>query len=81
MNATLPSWSPGAMLLGTSTTQAVTVTSAQPGMACVATPNGDLGAGALYIAWISAANTVTLRITAIIALTPATLSWQIRCIP
>jgi len=81
MNATLPSWSPGALLLGTSITTTVTVTGAQPGMACVATPSGDLGAGAVYVAWISAPNTVTIRLTAVIALTPATLSWQIRCIP
>jgi len=81
MNATLTSWAPGALLLGASVTTTVTVAGAAAGMACVATPSGDLGAGAVYVAWISAPNTVSIRVTAVIAQTPATLNWQVRCFP
>jgi hypothetical protein len=71
----------GSLLLGGClTTATATVTGAASGNVVVATPAADPGAW-IANAWVSAANTVSLRVCAGVAETLSTQTWNIRVIP
>jgi hypothetical protein len=67
-----------ALLAGACSTNATTVTGATVGMAVVATPSTFPGAGANWEAYVSAANTVTTAICAVVALTPTASVYNLR---
>ncbi|MGH9507119.1 MAG: hypothetical protein ACRD13_09375, partial [Terriglobales bacterium] len=59
----------------------VPVSGAAAGMAVVATPESDPGAGFVWQGWVSAPNTVTVRICALAAATPAATAYAVRVLP
>jgi hypothetical protein len=67
----------GALLAGGRATATVTVPGARSGMHVVMTPQSDMGAGVMYGAWVSANDTVTAFVGAIIALTPVSVTYNI----
>jgi hypothetical protein len=67
----------GALLAGGRSTATLTIPGATNGMHVLMTPQSDVGAGVLYGAWISSANTITAWVSAIVALTPATVTYNI----
>jgi hypothetical protein len=68
----------GALLAFASATGTATVTGAATGMGCTATPDSDPGNDVVWACFISAADTVTVRVTALIALTPASVVYHVR---
>lgn len=71
----------GALLVGASASTTVTVNGAAVGMHCDATASDgtDLAAlGALPICTVTGANTVTVRVVAIVALTPPSKAMNVR---
>jgi len=73
---------PGILLAGAcATASTITVPGARAGMVVVATPTSDLGVSTVWTPWISANDTVSLRICGLIGLTPAAITWNIRVIP
>jgi hypothetical protein len=81
MNATLLSYAPGALLALTPVTTTITVTGARLGMVAVASPQSDPGLAVCWCAWVSANDTVTLKLLPLSAITPNTVSWNIRVQP
>lgn len=69
------------LLLGTCQQQDVTVTGATMGMAVAVNPITDPGAGAIWFGFVKSVNTVTVKICALIAVTPANVTYQIRALP
>ncbi len=81
MNAVISNYSPGALLALASITTTVTVIGARSGMCVNATPQSDPGISVVWNAWISANDTVSLRLGVLGALTPNTVNWNIEVTP
>jgi hypothetical protein len=67
-----------ALTAGTCTSGTVTVTGATTSMAVVATPVTYPGDGAEWEGYVSAANTVTVKVCAIVAVTPTASAYNVR---
>lgn len=80
LSATSASIGGGALLAGACASTATTVTGATVGMAAVATPNTYPGDAAYWKSYVSAADTVTVKVCAAIALTPTASTYNIRVI-
>lgn len=79
--ATTSSIGGGALLVGASASGNVTVTGAQVGMPCIAQPSDGtdmIAVGAIPVCIVTSANTVTVRVIAILALTPAAKTYAVR---
>lgn len=70
----------GALLAGACASTATTVTGATVGMAVVATPNTYPGDAVYWKAYVSGADTVTVKVCAAIALTPTASTYNLRVI-
>jgi hypothetical protein len=74
----------GALLAGACSSATATVNGALPKMAVILNPESDpipaLTAGISVHAWVSSANTVTVRECALLALTPNSVTWDITVI-
>lgn len=68
----------GLLLAGASTSTTVTMAGAAMGMTVVATPNTYPGDGVTWYAYVSSANTVTIKACAIIAITPNSSTYNVR---
>lgn len=68
----------GALLAGACASTDTTVTGATVGMAAVSNPTTYPGNGSTWFSYVSAANTVTTKVCAIIALTPSASTYNIR---
>ena len=78
LSSTSASIGGGALGAGACATTATTVTGAAVGMAVVATPNTYPGAGNVWNSYVSAGNTVTTQICAIVAATPTASTYNVR---
>lgn len=69
----------GVLIAGAANTTTVTVAGATTGQTCSVSAQGgvDIGVGAAVQCWVSSANTVTVRETAIIGLTPAASTFRV----
>jgi hypothetical protein len=67
----------GALLAGGRSTATVTVPGARAAMHVTITPQTDPGAGYMYGGYVSANDTVTVWIMAILALTPASTVYNV----
>jgi hypothetical protein len=67
----------GALLLGASATITVSVPGATVGMAVIVAPNTFPGLGVTWFGYVSAPDTVTVGITAIVALTPNASTYNV----
>jgi hypothetical protein len=67
----------GGGLLLAGATATVAVPGAQPGMMAVCSPNTFPGVGGLWYAYVSAADTVTIVLQAIIAWTPTASTYNV----
>ncbi len=79
--ATTGSIGGGALLVGASASGTVTVTGAQVGMPCIAQPSDGtdmIVLGAIPVCTVTSANTVTVRVIAILALTPTAKTYVVR---
>lgn len=79
-NATSASLGGGALAAGACASNTTTVTGATTGMAVDASPSADPGVGFSWNGFVSAANTVTTRVCAIVAGTPTASAYNIRVI-
>lgn len=74
----------GALLAGACTSGTASVTGAQTGMLVVVNPASDplpaLTTGVAIHAWVSSTGTVTVRVCAIIAVTPNSVAYNVRVI-
>lgn len=70
-----------ALLAGACSSGTVSITGATTSMAVVATPATYPGDGSEWAAYVSSANTVTVKVCAIIALTPTASTYNVRVIP
>lgn len=70
-----------ALTAGQVATAAVTVQGAVVGQTVSVTPNTYPGDGVVWDGYVSAANTVTVRITAVVAVTPTASTYNIRVLP
>jgi hypothetical protein len=70
----------GALLAGACSTTAVTVAGATTGMVAEVDPNTYPGDGSVWSAQVTSANTVTVKVCAIIALTPTASTYNVRVI-
>lgn len=68
------------LLLGSCISTDTTVLGAKVGMAVSVSPQTNPGAGALWLGFVSAADTVTTKVCALIALTPANMVYNIRVV-
>lgn len=80
-SATSGSIGGGALIAGACSNAATTVTGATTSMAAVASPVTDPGDGAVWLAYVSAADTVTVKVCAIVAMTPTASAYNIRVTP
>ena len=74
----------GALLAGATTSGTATITGATVGMACIAQASDGtnvVALGAQVECTVTAANTVTVNVSALIALTPPAKTYTIRVIP
>ena len=78
ISATSASIGGGALIAGACATTATTVTGATVGMVVVSTPNTFPGTGNLWSSYISAVNTVTTEICAVVAATPTASTYNLR---
>lgn len=78
MTATSTSLGGSALAAGACSSTTVTATGAATGMGVVATPAADPGVGTYWQAFVSAANTVTVRVCATISVTPTAETYAIR---
>ena len=69
-----------ALTAGTCSSTTVSISGATTGMAAVASPASDPGAGYYWLAFVSASNTVTVRICAAVAGTPTAATYNVRVI-
>lgn len=67
----------GALLAGVAASGTVTVPGAAVGMHVIVTPQTDPGIGCVWYGFVSAPNTVTVRIIAVIALTPTSTVFNV----
>ncbi len=70
-----------ALLAGACASTTVTVTGAASGMVATATPSTYPGDGNYWLAYVSAANTVTVEVCAAVAGTPTASVYNVRVIP
>ena len=70
----------GALSAGACASTTATVTGAVTSMAVAASPNTYPGDGSYWLAYVSAANTVTVKVCAAVALTPNASTYNIRVI-
>ena len=70
-----------ALAAGAVATGTVAITGATTSMAVVVTPSANPGAGIAWSGYISATGTVTVVVTAIIAATPVSTTYNVRVIP
>lgn len=70
----------GALLAGACATGTLTVTGATTSMIALTDPNTYPGDGAYWDAYVSSANTVTVKVCAVIALTPTASTYNVRVI-
>lgn len=71
------------LTVGATASGTVTVTGAQPGMVCFAQPSDGtdmVALGAMIGCTVTSANTVTVRVIAILSLTPTAKSYAVRVI-
>ncbi len=80
LSGSTPSIGGGALLVGACASDVATVTGATTGMVAVTSPVTYPGDGATYEAYVSAADTVTVKVCAIIALTPTASLYRVRVI-
>ena len=78
LSATSASIGGGSLAAGACASTATTVTGATVGMAVVATPTTYPGAGNIWNSYVSAVNTVTTQICAIISATPTASTYNVR---
>lgn len=71
------------LAVGTPATTTVTVAGATTGMACLASPTAGnvLLTGTMIDCYVSSANTVTLRLMGIAAVTPVSQTYDVRVLP
>lgn len=67
----------GALLAGVAVTTTLTVPGAQVGMHVFVTPQSDPGIGCVWYGYVSAPNTVTVRVLAVVPLTPASTVFNV----
>lgn len=72
---------PGALLAGVCAGGTATVTGATTAMAATATPVTYPGDGTVWLAYVSSADTVTVKVCAIVALTPVASVYRVRVQP
>lgn len=70
----------GALLAGACASNTVTVSGATTSMTVVASPNTYPGDGSMWSAQVTSANTVTVKVCAIVALTPAGSTYNVRVV-
>lgn len=70
----------GALIAGACASGTVGVTNAATTMVAVATPNTYPGDGAVWSAQVTSAGTVTVRVCALVALTPTASTYNVRVI-
>jgi len=80
LSGTSASLGGGALLAGDCASNTTTVTGAASGMTVVATPGTYPGDGNYWLAYVSASNTVTTKVCAVIAGTPTASTYNIRVI-
>jgi hypothetical protein len=81
--ATSPAMGGSLLAIGASVSTTATVQGAQVGMACVVQPSDGtdmIALGAIPTCTVTSTNTVTVRLIAILSLTPASKSYTIRVI-
>lgn len=71
----------GALLAGACAAVTVSVANSTTAMAVVATPVTYPGDGATWLAYVSTAGTVTVKVCAVIALTPTASAYNVRVLP
>jgi hypothetical protein len=71
----------GALAAGACSNAATTVTGATSSMVAYTSPVADPGDGAVWLAYVSAADTVTVKVCAIVAMTPTATTYNIRVTP
>lgn len=67
----------GALLAGVAASTTLTVPGAAVGMHVIVTPQTDPGIGCVWYGFVSSTNTVTVRILAVIALTPTSTVFNV----
>lgn len=70
----------GALLAGACTSGTVSITGATTSMVAIAAPNTYPGDGNIWSAQVTSANTVTVRVCAVIASTPTASTYNVRVI-
>jgi hypothetical protein len=65
------------LAIGATASTTVTIPGARSGMMVSVTPNADPGLGCIWYGFVSANDTVTVRVLAIIALTPASTTYTV----
>lgn len=70
----------GALLAGACASNTVTISGATTSMPVVASPNTYPGDGSMWSAQVTSANTVTVKVCAIVALTPAGSTYNVRVV-
>ena len=80
MTATTGSIGGGALLAGACASGTVAVPSSTTGMIVGVSPNTYPGDGIIWYAYVSANGTVTVKVCAILALTPVASSYNVRVI-
>lgn len=80
LTGTTASFGGGALLLGQCVSGTATVTGATTSMAASVSQAGgtDIGAGLTIEAWVSSANTVTVRRCALLSITPTSQAYNVR---
>lgn len=78
LNGTSGSIGGGALLAGACSSGTTTVTGATTSMVALADPNTYPGDGAYWDAYVSSANTVTVKVCATVALTPTASTYNVR---
>jgi len=84
MSGTTGSIGGGLLAVGASASGTVTITGATVGMACIAQPSDGTNMyalGANVGCTVTASNTVTVNVVAIVTLTPASKTYSVRVVP
>jgi|SRR5882757_1288510 len=71
------------LTVGASASGTLTITGAQPGMVCLAQPSDGtdmVALGATVACTVTSTNTVTIRVLAVLSLTPAVKTYTVRVI-
>lgn len=80
LTGTTPGIGGGALLAGGCTSGTVAVTGSTTAMAVAVTPNTYPGDGTLYYGYVSTNGTVTVKVCAIVALTPVSSSYNVKVV-